>query len=255
MNTGRQARGADASKTTARVVGVLFLVATATYMAGTGLINSMLSAPDYLLHLYPDRVQLIAGVLLQFVDAAAVVGIGVLLYPILRKRSEPVAVGYAGTRILECAFLVLGGIATLLLVALSQEAIQAGQTGTTGASYALTSGSLLVSGSHTAYLVAMGVLGLGSLPFCYLLYRSRLVPRALSILGVAGYAALLGGALLELFGLNLYMLQYVPGGLFELILPIWLIAKGFNSAPVVPESSRVDAAEIREAGEMSLSNA
>jgi hypothetical protein len=246
MNTSR---GVKASKTTARIVGVLFLVATATYMAGTGLINSMLAVPDYLANVYPERARLITGVLLQFVDAAAVVGIGVLLYPVLKKHSEAVALGYAGTRILECAFLVLGGIGTLSLVSLSQEAIGAGST---GASYALTSGALLVAGSHTGYLIAMGVLGLGSLPFCYLLYRSRLVPRALSILGAAGYAALLVGALLELFGLNLYMLQYVPGGLFELILPIWLIVKGFNSSPVVPESSRVD---TREAGEMSLSNA
>ena len=242
-------RQVDTSKITARIVGVLFLVATATYMAGTGLINSMLTVPDYLANVYPEKAQLITGVLLQVVDAAAVVGIGVLLYPILKKHSETVAIGYVGTRILECAFLVLGGIGTLSLIALSQATIQAG---TTSASYALTSGALLASGSHTAYLIAMGALGLGSLPFCYLLYRSRLVPRALSILGLAGYAALLVGALLELFGLNLYMLQYVPGGLFELILPIWLIVKGFNSSPVVPESSKVD---TREVGEMSLSNA
>jgi hypothetical protein len=246
MNTSR---GVDTSKITARIVGVLFLVATATYMAGTGLINSMLTVPNYLANVYPQKAQLITGVLLQFVDAAAVVGIGVLLYPILKKRSETVALGYAGTRILECAFLVLGGIGTLSLVALSQATIQAG---TASASYAVTSAALLVSESHTAYLIAMGVLGLGSLPFCYLLYRSRLVPRALSILGLAGYAALLVGSLLELFGLNLYMLHYVPGGLFELILPIWLILKGFSASPVVPESSMVD---TREVGEMSLSNA
>lgn len=240
---------ADTYKQTARIVGVLFLVATATYIVGTGLIGSILDTPDYLAHLYPNRVQMIAGVLLQFVDAAAVVGIGVLLFPILRRHSETVALGYAATRIIEFAFLVVCGIGTLSLVALSQETIQAG---TANASHSLTVGALLVSGSHTSYLIAMGALGMGSLPFCYLLYRSKLVPQLLSVLGLIGYAALLVGALLEIFEVNLYMLQYVPGGLFELLLPVWLIVKGFNSVAWASEPKRVD---VEELGEMSPSGA
>lgn len=242
-------KSGDTYKQTARIVGVLFLVATATYMLGTGLIGSMLNTPDYLGHLYPNRVQTIMGVLLQFVDAAAVVGIGLLLFPILRRHSETVALSYVATRILELAFLVVGGIGTLSLIALSKETIQAGTTGT---SSTLTVGALLVSGSHTAYLIAMGALGLGSLPFCYLLYRSRLIPRFMSVLGLVGYAALLAGALLELFGVNLYMFQYVPGGAFELILPVWLIVKGFNSSAWSAEPARVDGKEL---GAMSPSGA
>lgn len=242
-------RKSNTTIVTARIIGVLFLVATVMYILGSGLIGSMLSAPDYLLHIYPNRIQMITGVLFQFVDAAAVVGIGVLLFPILKKHSETVAVGYVGTRILEFAFLVLGGIGTLSLIALSQETIGAG---TTQASYSLTSGALLTSGSHTAYLIAMSVLGLGSLPFCYLLYRSRLIPRALSVLGIVGYAVLLTGTLLELFGINLYMLHYAPGGLFELVLPIWLIVKGFNSLSVVPETF---SAGVREVADMTISRA
>jgi Domain of unknown function (DUF4386) len=221
---------------TARIVGVLFLVSTAAYMLGTGLIDSILTAPDYLLHVYPNKTQLIIGVLLQFVNDAAVVGIGVLLFPIVKRHSETIALGYAGTRILECIFLIVGGIGTLSLITVSQATLQAG---TPDASYALMFGALFVEGRTTAYHVAMSALGLGSLPFCYVLYRSQLIPRSLSVLGLIGYAALLIGSVLEIFGLNLRLLHNLPGGVFEFILPIWLIVKGFNASSIVPESAKV----------------
>jgi hypothetical protein len=234
---------------TARIVGVLILIATATYALGTGLIGTILDAPDYLRDVYPNRTQLVIGVLLQLVNCAAVVGIGVLLYPILRRFSETIALGYVVTRIFDCAFLAVGGIATLSLVALSHEAIQ---TGTQNASYSLTLGALLVEGGYTAYLVGMMALGLGSLPFCYLLYRSRLVPRWMSVLGLIGYAALVAGSSLQLFGNDLAMIHYLPGALFELVLPIWLIVRGFDSCAIVFEPVQ---ANMNESDRRSLSTA
>lgn len=98
----------------------------------------------------------------------------------------------------------------------------------------------------------MVALGLGAMPFCYLLYRSRLIPRSMSVLGFIGYAALLIGSSLELFGLDLHMIHYVPGGLFELIFPIWLIVKGFASSAIASESAQVD---VNERDIVSLSKA
>ena len=222
------------STTTARIVGSLMLTATVTYMLGSGLLASILNAPEYLLHVYPTSARLVLGVLLQFVDAAAVAAIGIILFPILRKHSQSIALGYAGTRIIECLLLLVAGISSLLLIALSQAYVQAGAP---DASYFQSLGTVLVAHSELTFQVAMIALGLGSMPFCYLLYRSRLIPRAMSVLGFIGYAALFLGGLLELFGLNLHMLQYLPGGIFELILPIWLIAKGFNASAIVAESA------------------
>ena len=74
---------------TAIAVGVLFLTATASYLVGNALIGSALSAPDHLSNV--KETQLRVGVLLEFVDAAAVVGIGVLLFPILRRHREALA--------------------------------------------------------------------------------------------------------------------------------------------------------------------
>jgi Domain of unknown function (DUF4386) len=97
-------------------------------------------------------------------------------------------------------------------------------------SYFQTLSTLAVKGNFWAYQIAMLVLGIGSLMFCYVLYQSKLIPRFLSAWGFVGYAALAMGALLELFGLKVGLLYSIPGGLFELIFPIWLIVKGFNSS-------------------------
>ena len=78
----------------------------------------------------------------------------------------------------------------------------------------------------------MFALGLGSLAFCYLLYQTNLIPRWLAALGFVGYAALMIGALLEIFGHSALLALSIPGGLFEIILPLLLFARGFNSPAV-----------------------
>lgn len=224
-------------KTTARIVGALILLATATYMFGEGLLATILNAPDYLRHVAPNSTQVVIGVLLRFVDAAAVAAIGILLFPIVRKHNEAIALSYAATRIIECVLLLVAGICSLSLITLSQEY---GQAGAPDASYVQAFGGVLVAQSSLAFQIAMIALGLGSLPFCSLLYRTRLIPRPLSVLGMIGYAALFIGGLVELFGLNLSMMHFLPGGIFELIFPIWLIAKGFNISTSASESATPD---------------
>ncbi len=218
---------ADTRMRNARIAGALILTATATYMLGSGLVGSIPDSPDFLAEVYANGRKMTVGVLLQFACAAAVVGVGAALLPVLRKHGEVTALGYAATRVIECVCLLAGGLVTLSLVALGREAME---SGTGEAAYSLALGAVLAEGSNTAYLIAMAALGLGSLPFCYLLYRARLIPRPMAILGLTGYAALLAGSLLEVFGYDLAMIHYAPGGLFELIFPIWLIFKGFDSS-------------------------
>lgn len=224
-------------RTTARVVGVLILTATISYMLGSGILDSLFTAPDYLAHLSATGTQVILGALLKFAGAAANVSIGIVIFHLLRKHSETIAIGYVATRIFDGVGVMLGGIAALSLLALSRQTVQGGAE---GVPYALALGNLIMTGSDTMFIVTMMALGLGSIPFCYLLFRTRLVPRPLAALGFAGYVALLVGSALELTGLDLQMLHYVPGGLFELILPLWLIAKGFNAtaAPAAAKNKK-----------------
>ncbi len=239
----------NTNKTTARIVGVLFLTATVTYILGSGLIESILNAPDYLMNVFQNESRVVIGVLLEFIDAAAVVVIGVLLFPVLKKHNEAIAIGYVGARIIECILLIVAGVSLLLLIPLSQGYVQAGAS---NAAYFQISGTLFMAESGLAFQVAMIALGLGSLPFCYLLYRSKLVPRAISVLGLIGYAALIASGSSEIFGYSIGMVLFLPGALFEIAFPIWLIVKGFNSSAIVSESAKTDS---NESEQMSLSTA
>jgi hypothetical protein len=181
-------------------VGVLFFTATISYGVGNALIASALEAPDDLMN--PSIGQIGTGVFLEFINSAAVVGIGVLLFPILRRYSEGMALGYAGSRIIESVLLVVGALSALLLLTLRW--------------YDL------------AFQMAMIALGAGSLLLCYILYKVKLVPRAISILGFVGYIALFAYGWLEIFGLNIGLVLFIPGAIFEIVFPLWLIIKGFN---------------------------
>jgi hypothetical protein len=85
-----------------------------------------------------------------------------------------------------------------------------------------------------AFPLAMIALGTGSLLLCYVLYRYRLVPRALAVLGFLGYLALFASGWLEIAGESVAYALYIPGGLFEIAFPLWLIAKGFSEPAVAP---------------------
>jgi len=232
-STKRSPHGTN--KKTARIVGALFIFATITYMIGNGLIGSIVDASDYLINVYPNRAQVITGILLELINSAAVVGIAVMLFPILKKHNETIALGYVGFRVIESAILVVGVIGPLLLITLSQAYIKADAP---DASYFQSLGTLAIDGHDVAFQMAMIVLSIGSLMFCYLLFQSKLTPKFISVLGLIGYASLLTSALLEIFGTNTGMTLFLPGALFEIILPIWLIVKGFNSSAIDSQSTK-----------------
>jgi Domain of unknown function (DUF4386) len=79
-----------------------------------------------------------------------------------------------------------------------------------------------------AYQIAEMSLGLGCVLLCSLLFRTRLIPRFLSIWGLVGYPVLVAGTIAEVFGIHIGLMLSIPGGLFELALGFWLLIKGFE---------------------------
>lgn len=235
-----------AHKTTARIVGVLIIAGYVAYGIPEGtVLQPILSASEPLTNVAAHPTQLTTGALVMAMNSAAVVGIGVLLFPILKQYSESIALGYLATRIFESVVMIGGVLGLLLLVPLSQEYVQAS---TADASSIQALSTLAIQGNVLAYQIAMIGLSIGSLPFCYLLYQSKLVPRFISVLGLVGYPALLTNMVIEIFGFGgepiLYVL-YIPGGLFEIGLALWLIVKGFNSSAIVPGSVKTDPNEVQ----------
>ena len=146
---------------TARMVGALSLIATVTNMVWSGLLDSLHNHPDYLLQVSQNGTQVVIGAFLEAVGAAAVAAIGILLFAIIRKHNEAIALGYAGTRIIECVLLLVAGISSLSLIPLSQHYVQAGAP---DAASVQAVGTFVVAQRELAFEIAMIALGLGSLP-------------------------------------------------------------------------------------------
>jgi hypothetical protein len=219
------------TRKTAAGVGVLFLTATVSFVIADALVAGVLARPDYLTGAAGDATALAAGALLAFVDGLAVVGIAVLLFPLLKRTSEPLALGYAGFRVAELGALLLYLAMPLLVSALGHGL----RDGTVDAAAARPLGALLRAEHDVALVTIYLLTGVAGVILAFLLYRSRLIPRPLAVLGVIGYPVLFAGTLLDMFGLidvtrGAGLLAVVPGGLFELILPIWLLARGFSAS-------------------------
>ena len=213
------------------LVGVLFLTATATFATSDTIIGSIIDDSDYLSNVSENQTQVIIGALLAFIDGIAIVFIAVMMYPILKKHNEPIALGYVGLRVVEFAIIIIYIISSLLLINLSEEYVSAGAP---DGSYFQTLGTLFLAVRYWTLMIIYLFNGLAGLMFAYLLYQSKLIPRLLSVLGLIGYALLLPGTVLDMLGQvnvnqGVGLIVLLPGGLFELILPIWLFVKGFSS--------------------------
>jgi hypothetical protein len=230
----------NSNRKTATIVGVLFLAATVTGMMGDSLVGSILGAPDVLTSVSQNGTQVITGVLISSIIGPVIIGIAVFMFPILRKQNEPVALGYVGIRTAEFPIIPLWLISPLILVTLSQEYVEAGDP---DASSLQTLGAVLIAGRYWAWRFVYILNGVATLLLSYLLYQSKLIPRSISVLGLIGGAVLLLGTSLAMFGLldpdqGAGLLVVLPGGLFELVLPIRLIARGFNSSAILSESAK-----------------
>jgi hypothetical protein len=223
---GDQAAAPLGHRRTEVLVGAMFLLATVAYLAGSGLVASVTGDPGSLAVTDAERSRLFAGVLLELVNCAAVVTIAVLLFPVLRRRSEAVAAGYLAARVIEATILAVGALAPVLLVTLGRA--QVGDGGGTAVADLL--GRTVAAGEAAEFRTAMIALGLGSLLLCHGLYHWRLVPRPLALLGYVGYALLLvWGVLGVLQGRDPGMGLFVPGAVFELAFPVWLFVRGLGA--------------------------
>lgn len=219
-----------------RMVGVLFLLSTAVFLVGSQILDPVLHGTDLLVSVDSNRSSVLAGLFLELINAIAVVGIAMLLQPALKKYHEGFAYGYFASRVMESALLVASLLGPLILLAFNKLSTSAGASGDP---YLQTLGNLAVEAHYMLFDLAMLVLSVGSLLFCYILYRSRLVPRLLSVIGLIGYTGLLANSSLSLAGLDTGEFLFIPGAIFEIVLPIWLIFKGFNhhtQTPVKMES-------------------
>jgi hypothetical protein len=222
----------SSDRKTATIVGILFIVATVTGALSVALLGPILGDPDYLIAFAANGNRVIAGALLDLIGAGAFVGLAVVVFPIFKSHSERMALGYVVARSFEAVPFIIANISLLSLLTLSQEYVQAAAP---DASSFLPVGAGLLAAYDWNQLLGPRVLAsLAALPFYYLLYQSRLLPRWISIWGLLGAPLYLASGLLGMFNLvdpfsPVLVLLFIPAALLEMVLAVWLIVKGFNS--------------------------
>jgi hypothetical protein len=222
-NTARQSAATMAwSRKISLTAGVLYLL-TFVSIPTLAIYGSVKSA-NYILGAGPDTSAIIGGIL-EIIVALAGIGTAVTLFPVLKKQNESAALGLVAARVLESGTIFVGVAFLLSIVTLRQAGAGADALVTSHALSALYDRIFLLGQS---FMPAICDLLLG-----FLLYKSRLVPRGLSLIGIVGGPVLLVGYIAILFGLigqhgGLAGLSALPVALFEFSLGVWLIVKGFN---------------------------
>ena len=174
----------------------------------------------------------------------------VMMFPILKKHNEALALGYVVFRgALETVTTIAMVISWLFLLILSQEYVIAGAP---DASYFQTLGTLLLKGNDSIGTISQIVFPLGALIFYCLLYQSKLIPRWLSGWGLIAAILWLATTLLDLFGIisplsTVQVVLALPIGLQEMVMAVWLIVKGFNPSAIASLSAKTATNELLSA--------
>jgi hypothetical protein len=214
----------------ARVTGVLFLITYVTSIpAAFFLYPPVLDDPRYIVGAGADaRVSL--GAFLELILIIANIGTTVVLWPVLKRVNEILALGFVTARVMESVFIAVGILSLLTVVTMRQEAAAGAD-----AALLVAVGESLVALHDWTFLLGPGfVVGVGNgLILGYLMYRSGLVPRGMAILGLIAGPVLIARFVGILFGVFepgsvLGGLMVVPEFLWELALGIWLTVRGFN---------------------------
>src|SRR5215218_4458278 len=215
------------TRRTALIFGVLFLATFVFTIAGLLLYNPVLHPADFMAGIGGGtRVRL--GLCSEVLLIIANIGTAVVVFPILRRQNETLALGYVTARLAECTFIAIGIVSLLAVVTLRQKA------GGADPGSLVADAKALVAVRDWTFVLGPGfIVGVGNgLILGYLMYTSGLVPRGMTMLGLIGGPVLMAAAIAVIFGVIeqgglVQTLASAPEFLWELSLGIWLIVKGF----------------------------
>jgi Domain of unknown function (DUF4386) len=224
---------------TARLFGWLFIATFVTSIPARLLFVNGLGASWQNMRFVPGATSVTSlhlGAILEFGVIATNIATAIVLYPIVKRQSERLALGYVGARIVESAFILVGLLSIISVVSVSDAL--AGATGAKAAALTAQGGSL-VSTYEWAFLFGPGlVVGFGNgLILGYLMYRSGLVPRGMAMLGLIGGPLLIISFGFQLFGVfengsGPSALLALPEIAWEASLGIYAAWKGFRPSPI-----------------------
>lgn len=220
-----------------RLLGATFLLVIVTSLvsglliaAGFGSGSSVIgteSVSRILLDTSKNLTTVRIGVVGDLVTSAGIIALAALLYIVLRGQSRVLATIALGWWLAEALMMATSRIGALALTFLASDFANAGAP---AHSFYQSLGALLYNAMYVrGYTAHMFFYCLGGLLWYYLFYRSRYVPRALSLFGIVAVAVGLVGIVSEFFNTDVPTLVYIPIGLFELVIGTWLLLRGIHT--------------------------
>ena len=235
MNTTKE-RPHGTNRKTAIIVGVLYIIGTVAGVLSVIVLGGLLDAPDYLNMVAANASQVGLVALLVLVMGLPLAMVPAMMFPILRRQNEALAIGYVIFRgALETFTYIALAICWLLLVVVARQYVDSGAA---VASQFSSLGILLVKARDPISAILDIVFSLGALMLYYLLYQARLIPRWLSGWGIVAAVGYLAAGLILVFGTELVIL-FMPMLLQEMVMAIWLVAKGFGPGTIASGSAKV----------------
>ena len=228
----------NSNRKTAIIVGLLFIIAT-VFLFAESFYKPILSSPDYLDIIYPNKIIVITGILLESIVIPAIFLIPIFLFPILKKHNKVLALGYIGFRSLEAVLISIAEINKLSLVNLSRDYLNKGGL---DVSYFQNIGSSIQSKLYwvnTDGLIYVSIFAIGALILYSVLYQSKLVPRWIAGWGFIAAITILTGSMLSAFtdiSPVITILLIAPIAVQEMVFAVWLIVKGFNPSAIASRS-------------------
>jgi len=225
----------DPTRRTALVAGIFYVI-TFVSMPTLVLYNSVKSK-DYIISSGADTSALL-GCFLEVVVGLAGIGTAVTLFPVVRRQNEGMALGFVASRTLEAAMIFTGVASLLSLVTLHQNL----GTGTGGNAASLAAiGASHVATYNWAFTLGQSLMpGINAILLGTLMYRSRLVPRVLPVIGLIGAPLHITAVVLTMFGVidrvgPVALIAALPIAIWELSLGVYLVVKGFKACPITDE--------------------
>ena len=211
--------------------GLFFIAATVSAIIGLKLYDPILTTTNYLEAAAHHSSQITWGAVMELILICSMAGTAIMLFPYLRKFDLRLGLGYVVFRLLEGVFILIGIVAMLAILTLSQSYLN---TANANLEVYQAAGTI-VKAIHdwTFILGPLFILGINTSIYSYVFYRTQLVPRKLATLGIAGAVLVFISALLVMFGViaqlsTLQILMAMPIAIYEMVLAGWLISKGFN---------------------------
>ena len=238
MNTNTTTRDRapmTATRKAALIAGIAYI---ATFIFSIpvkfGLWKDAIDMPDWVLGAGSDA-GVPTGAIFEVITALTGIVTAVAVYSVLRRQSQRAALGFVTSRVIEAAVIFVGVLAVMSAFTLRNDV--AGTAGADNASL-LTTGRALIAVHDWSFLLGPGLMAaINALCFATVLYRARLVPRAIPTLGLIGAPLMLVSFTATMFGAwdqisGPSAVCTLPIAVWELSVGVYMTVKGFKASPI-----------------------